>query len=109
LLGEFVLTDHSSPAVILYSVACALQAVGWFFLFFAGLSPSRMLTNDESTRLVLREKQKYSVFSMGLYTLCAIIAIWFPQPVAIFITLSWLFWLVVSVTLRSEGEPARAI
>jgi uncharacterized membrane protein len=108
LLGEFVLTDYSSPAVILYSVACALQAVGWFFLFFAALNPKRILTSDESSRLALREKQRYSVFSMGLYTLCGIAAIWLPQPVAVFITLTWLFWLLVSVSLTSESEPALA-
>ena len=29
LLGEYILTDHAAPAVILYEVTMALQAIGW--------------------------------------------------------------------------------
>jgi hypothetical protein len=104
LLGEYVLTDHSAPAVILYSSACAFQAIAWFVLFFTALNPNDLLARNEQARLVLHEKQMYSVFSFGLYAICAIAAIWIPQPVAILICLTWIFWLVVSVNLRRRGE-----
>jgi len=32
LMGEYILTDHASPVVILYDSTLALQAVGWILL-----------------------------------------------------------------------------
>src|SRR5215472_15241381 len=47
LLGEFILTDHAAPAVILYSSVFALQAIAWNFVGRTALSPSHPLTNNE--------------------------------------------------------------
>jgi len=32
LLGEYVLTDHAAPAVVLYTAMMAFQAIGWILL-----------------------------------------------------------------------------
>ena len=37
LLGEYILTDHAAPAVILYESTMALQAVGWILIVNAHL------------------------------------------------------------------------
>src|SRR4029079_3245733 len=32
LMGEYILTDHAAPAVILYNSVLALQAIGWILI-----------------------------------------------------------------------------
>ena len=40
LVGEYLLTDHAAPAVVLYSAVNGLQALAWIFLSRAALSPN---------------------------------------------------------------------
>ena len=37
LVGEYISTDHASPAVILYDAVLALQAIGWILICNAAL------------------------------------------------------------------------
>jgi uncharacterized membrane protein len=101
LLGEYLLTDHSAPAVVLYSSVCGLQAVGWNLLTLAALRPDP-LTKNEKSMLAMRENHKYSYFAFALYTTCAIAALWFPRTIAIAISFIWIGWLVVGIRIKHE-------
>ena len=101
LLGEHLFTDHSSPAVVLYSGVCSLQGIGWFFLTRTALNPSDLLTRDEQSTLAMRNNHRYSYFAIALYTACGIAALWLPQAIAIVITLIWLFWLLWPVAWKA--------
>jgi uncharacterized membrane protein len=80
LLGEYLLTDHSSPAVILYVSTMAFQAIGWILLTGAVLK--YQLVKDENSTKTIRENKKYGYFAFIIYSLCAIIAFWFPLAIA---------------------------
>lgn len=97
LLGDYLLTDYASPAVVLYCGVCALQSVGWFFITRTALRPAEPLTRNEQSLLVMRERHRYSYFGLALYTLLAILALWFPQPAALAIGAVWVFWLGVGI------------
>jgi uncharacterized membrane protein len=101
LLGEYLLTDHSSPAVILYSSVCAFQAIGWNLLTFAAIKPKLLTKNEKSTRAMLRH-HRYSYFAFGLYTVCALAAIWYPQTIAIAISVIWIIWLIIGINVNGE-------
>jgi len=95
LLGEFLLTDYAAPAVVLYDSVIALQAVGWILLTRAALT--NQLTKDEASTVTMRESLRSGYFAFWLYSLLAIIALWFPLAIAIITTLSWIIWLVISL------------
>ena len=38
LIGEYILTDHAAPAVILYDSVLALQPIGWIFICSTALT-----------------------------------------------------------------------
>ena len=95
LLGEFLLTDYAAPAVVLYDSVIALQAVGWILLTRAALT--NQLTKDEASTVTMRESLRNGYFAFWLYSLLAIIALWFPLAIAIITTLSWIIWLVISL------------
>src|SRR5258706_2658082 len=61
LMGEYLLTDHSAPAVILYNSTLALQAIGWISLSNASLK--NKLTKNEKSKLIVRENGKFGYFA----------------------------------------------
>jgi uncharacterized membrane protein len=66
LMGDYLLTDHSSPAVILYVSTMAIQAVAWILLTTTALK--NQLGRDEKSIKTIRENRKYGYFA--LYCVC---------------------------------------
>jgi uncharacterized membrane protein len=101
LLGEYILTDHSAPAVILYSGVCAFQAVAWNLVGRTALGPRPLTRNEKSTQVV-RANHRYSYYAFALYSACAIVAIWLPRTVAVAISLIWIVWLIVGINIETD-------
>src|SRR5438034_9443925 len=80
LMGEYILTEHAAPAVILYNSTLTLQAIGWILL--TGSALKNHLGKNEKSTLTIRENGKFGYFAFALYTLCAITAFWFPFTIA---------------------------
>jgi TMEM175 potassium channel family protein len=102
LLGESLFTDHSAPAVILYDATLAVQALAWILLCTASIN-GRLTKNETSTMTVIADR-KFGYFACAFYSLCAIIAFWFPLGMAIITIFSWLFWLVYGLSIRRKEK-----
>lgn len=102
LIGEYFLTDHVAPAVVLYSAVCAFQSIGWNLLTVAALTAHPPLTKNENATLAIRRVRRYSYFAFVPYSACAVVAFWFPKAVAVFLVLTWIVWLVVGVITKGE-------
>lgn len=100
LLGEYILTDHAAPAVILYESTMALQALGWILIVNSALK--NHLGKSEKATLQIRKNGQFGYFAFILYSLCAIIAIWFPLAIAITTTITWIFWLIHGINIKHE-------
>jgi TMEM175 potassium channel family protein len=91
LVGEYLLTDHVAPAVVIYNAVTAVQAVGWILITGAALRGG--LTKDEKSTLVIRHNRRNGYFALVVYSLLALIAFWFPLGVAFVTTMLWTYWL----------------
>ncbi len=100
LLGEYLLTDHAAPAVVIYDGVAAVQAVGWILVSGAALR-NQLTRNDKST-VAMRENRRSGYFACALYSGLALIAFWFPLTVAVVTALLWAFWLIYGIRIRSE-------
>ena len=100
LLGEFLSTEHAAPAVILYDATIALQAIGWISLTKAALHGQ--LFRNEKAASTIRESRKLGYFAFIGYSLCAVIAIWFPLTIAVVTTSIWIFWLIWGLNVKRE-------
>ncbi|MFI5185112.1 MAG: TMEM175 family protein [Chitinophagales bacterium] len=100
LLGEFLLTDHAAPAVVLYESTMAFQAISWILI--SRTAVKNQLAKNEKSNLATRENGKYGYFAFALYSLCTITAFWFPLTIAIVTTLIWIFWLIWGINLKHE-------
>jgi uncharacterized membrane protein len=101
LLGEYLFTNHAAPAVVLYSAVDGLQAIGWILLSGAALKPN-LLTKSEKSTLAMRNNYRNGYFALAIYTICAIVAFWFPLIVAHLITLIWVGWLIFGINIKGE-------
>jgi uncharacterized membrane protein len=100
LLGESILTGHAAPAVILYNLVMALQAVAWITMFRAALRNG--LAKSESAKQAILQNRKFGYYAIVVYTTLAIIAFWFPLAIAIATTLIWGFWLTIGIRMKNE-------
>ena len=100
LIGEYILTDHSAPAVVLFNVTLAVQAIGWILICNAALKDQ--LTKNEKSALIIRANGRFGYFAFALYSLCAIMAFWVPFAIAIVTTISWIFWLIYGIGIKHE-------
>jgi uncharacterized membrane protein len=101
LLGEYLLTDHASPAVVLYTAVDALQALAWIFLTQAALRPEP-LTTGERARGAIQMARRNGFLAFAIYGVCTILAFWFPLAVAVIITATWVVWLILGIRARTS-------
>jgi len=99
LVGEYLLTDHVAPAVVIYNAATAVQAVGWILVSGAALRGG--LTKDEKSTLVMRNSRRNGYFALVVYSLLALVALWFPLSMAIVTTMTTSFL----ATLMRAAKP----
>jgi TMEM175 potassium channel family protein len=95
LVGEYLLTDHVAPAVVIYNSVTAVQSVAWILVSGAALR-SRLPRDDKSASLI-RENRRNGYAAFVVYSLLALIAVWFPLTIAIVTTILWAYWLTLSL------------
>jgi uncharacterized membrane protein len=98
LVGEYLLTDHVAPAVVIYNSVTVVQGVAWLLVTGAALR----LTKDAKSAVLVRDGHRNGYVAVAVYSLLALIAVWFPLAVAIVTTMLWAYWLAFS--LRAESE-----
>ena len=95
LIGEYLLTDHVAPAVVIYNSVTAAQAVGWILVTGAALR--NRLPKDEKSAVLVRDSHRNGYFAFVVYSLLALTAVWFPLAITIVTTMLWAYWLAFSV------------
>lgn len=100
LLGEYILTNHAAPAVIIYDSVLALQAIAWILISRSALK--NHLGKNEKANLIIARNGNFGYFAFVLYAVCSILAIWFPMAIALFTTITWIFWLLAGIKLKFE-------
>jgi uncharacterized membrane protein len=100
LQGEYLLTGHAAPAVVLFNAVLALQAIGWILISRTALI--NKLGKSEKATQQIRKNGRSGYFAFTLYSLCTILAFWFPLTIAAFTTATWIFWLIYGISIKHE-------
>ena len=98
LAGEYLMTDHAAPAVVIYNSVTAVQAIGWILV--SGAVLRQRLAKDEKSFGLVRDAHRNGYVAFGVYALLALLALWFPLTIAVLTTVLWTYWLAFS--LRAE-------
>ncbi|HEX7798414.1 MAG TPA: TMEM175 family protein [Vicinamibacterales bacterium] len=93
MLGEYLMTDHAAPAVVIYNAVTVVQAIAWILV----ARSARRLTKDEKAAALIRDGNRNGYMAVVVYSLLALLAFWLPLTIAIVTTLLWAYWLVFSL------------
>jgi len=99
LLGEYLFTDHGTPAVILFNVCMVLNGVSW--ILFCSAAIHYQLTRNEKAAGQMRTNRKHGYFAVLVYSGLTLMAFWFPISIAAIVTLLWIFWLIYGVRMSN--------
>lgn len=102
LIGEYILTDHASPAVIIYNLVLLLQSIGWVAICNSGLNPK--MGHSQKVMQEIRKNRTYALYSVLGYLGLALLAVWFPVPVVIITILLWILWLIIGIKIEHNVE-----
>lgn len=100
LMGEYISTDHSAPAVILFNFTLAISAAAWIMITRTAIADG--LGKSEKATKTLRQNGVFGIYAVALYTLFAVLAIWIPRTIAVTTTLTWILWLFAGIRIRHE-------
>ena len=100
LMGEYILTDHAAPSVMLYNFTLAIQAIAWILTGHTALKGQ--LTKNEKSTQTMRKNYSYGYFAFATYFVFAFLAFWMPLFMAALTTITWIFWLIYSITMKHE-------
>ena len=95
LVGEYLLTDHAAPAVVIYNSVTAVQSFAWILV--SGAALRSQLTKDDKSASLVRDNRRKGYAAFVVYSLLALIAVWFPLAIAIVTTILWAYWLTFSL------------
>jgi uncharacterized membrane protein len=101
LLGDYILTDHAAPAVMIYNAVPAFQAVGWLFLTGAALRGK--LTRNGASLAAMRTANRNAYGALAFYTALTVAAFWYPLTVAVISTLTWIFWFFFGISTLGKS------
>ena len=57
------------------------------------------LTKDEKSTAAMRHNRRNGYFAFVVYSLLALVAFWFPLPIAVVTTMLWAYWLVLDIRM----------
>jgi uncharacterized membrane protein len=101
LIGEYLLTDHAAPAVVLYDGVLALQAVAWILMARTALAGK--LAKSDTAAAMTRASLRNGYYAFALYGLCAVVALWFPLAIAVLTTATWVYWLILGIRIKHQA------
>jgi uncharacterized membrane protein len=100
LIGEYILTDYASPAVLLYNGVLILQSLGWVFICTTALN-DKLLSGATAIKQT-RQNKRYALYSVIGYSVFAAVSVWFPITIAIITVLLWILWLMIGIRIKNE-------
>ncbi len=100
LIGEYILTDHAAPAVIVYNLVLTLQAFAWALICTSGINGN--LAKSEKAVQQIRKNRTYAYFSIVGYAVLATLSIWIPVFVLMITMLLWILWLLNGINIKES-------
>jgi 1,4-dihydroxy-2-naphthoate octaprenyltransferase len=77
----------------------AIQGLAWVLL--CGSALKDQLTKNEKSTMQMRLSRRNGYFAFIVYALLAILALWFPLTIAIVSMLTWIFWLIFGINMKT--------
>jgi uncharacterized membrane protein len=100
-VAAYLPTDYAQPAITLYCGVSLFQSISWNIVRHLTLHPESLYRPDVNLKKI-KKLRAYTKLGLVLYSLTFIISFWFPVTAFVIISLSYLVWLVVGISLKEE-------
>jgi ABC-type Fe3+ transport system substrate-binding protein len=77
-----------------------LQAVGWILL--TGAAINNGLTKNSMAAAAMRINNRNGYLAFIIYSAFTVLAYWFPVVIAVITTLTWVFWLILGISVLDK-------
>jgi len=95
LLAKFGFTEAAAPAVVLYTFVILLCNIGWNLITQTALK-QQLLVKNAAAEAAMKTLSRNVRVAFILYLLCTVLAFWFPTLISIILSLSWVYWFILS-------------
>lgn len=100
-MAEYLDTPFAQPAIVVYCLNSVLHNIGWVLLNRYALKPNPLAKNA-AVIVHLKRSSKGAQFGFVTYSAIAILALWFPYTMISLSTLTWIYWLYLSISIKEE-------
>jgi uncharacterized membrane protein len=99
-VAEYMNTDLAQPAVTLYCGASLLNNLAWNVIMFVCRRESLYHSHVDMDKV--RATDQYVKFGFVFYSVAFITSFWYPLLGFIMISVSFVAWLILGITIREE-------
>jgi TMEM175 potassium channel family protein len=104
-MADYLNTPYAQPAIVCFCLNTSLHNTGWIALHRSILKAEPPLVRDARALDLTRKAYSGALYGLALYTAISVLAWWAPHLALTITVLSWIYWLYVSLAVRSR-EPA---
>jgi len=102
LLAEFGFTEAAAPAVVLYTFVILLCNISWNLLTQTALKQN-LLVKNAAAEAAMKRLSRDVRFAFIFYLLCTVLAFWFPTLISVVLSVSWVYWFMLSFKYKVSG------
>ena len=107
LLAKFGFTKDAAPAVVLYTFVILLCNIGWNLITQTAIK-QKLLVKNAAAEVAMKTLSRNVRFAFILYLLCTVLAFWFPTFISVVLSLSWIYWFILSFKYKMSGKAPKA-
>ena len=102
-MAEYLNSPYAQPAIEFYCLNAIFHNIGWNLLYRYILKPAPLVKDSIAVEHI-KNSSKGAKYGFVLYSLLALLAWWFPYTALSISFATWIYWLYISVNLKTEGN-----
>lgn len=102
LVAKFGFTEAAAPAVVLYTFVILLCNIGWNLLTQTAFE-QKLIVKTVAAEAAMKMLSRSVRIAFIFYLLSTVLAFWFPTLISIVLSLSWIYWFILSFKYKVKG------
>ncbi len=99
-MAEYLNTPYAQPAIVFYCLNGIFHNIGWNLLYLSILRP-KPLIRDHIRIEDIKKSSRGAHYGFFINLGIALISWWFPHTALILSVVLWIYWLIVSVSIKT--------
>jgi len=102
-MAEYLNTPFAQPAIVFFCLNNLLHNTGWLLLHRSVVKPVSLFKNAKTMELH-KGARRGGRFGFFIYVTIVLLALWLPYVALVLDVLIWIYWLYLSLRIRTEHK-----